>query len=47
VQDANADQNYSRFKELLQLVTGSQSSAGMKQETPWWQSLLGAGLQLL
>lgn len=47
VQDANADPNYSRFKELLGLFNNSQSSAGMKQETPWWQSLLGAGLQLL
>lgn len=47
VQDANADPNYNRFKELLGLFNNSQSSAGMKEETPWWQSLLGAGIQLL
>ena len=40
VADANADPNYTRFKELLAAFNGSQESAGMKPETPWWQSAL-------
>jgi hypothetical protein len=35
----NAD--YNRFQELLQAFTGSQGNAGMQEEVPWWQQLLG------
>lgn len=41
IQDANADPNYDRFRELLGDFTGSQGNAGMKPETPWWQTALG------
>jgi len=43
--DNNAD--YNRFLELIGAFTGSQSNAGMKQEVPWWQSLLGGIGQIL
>lgn len=34
---------YNRLLEVLGAFNGSQDSAGMGEETPWWQQLLGAG----
>lgn len=41
--DASAVQTagYNRLLEVLGAFNGSQESAGMKEETPWWQQLLG------
>lgn len=41
VADENADPQYNRFKELIQLNNASQNTVGMKPETPWWQTALG------
>lgn len=43
--DASAVRNasYNRLLEVLGAFNGSQESAGMGEETPWWQQLLGAG----
>lgn len=37
----NENGDYNRMMELLTAFTGSQNNAGMQEEVPWWQQLLG------
>ena len=47
VQDDTNNAGLNRLLKLLGAFNGSQGSAGMTQETPWWQSAAGlAGLLL-
>lgn len=41
----NAD--YTRLLEMIGAFTGSQQNAGMREEVPWWQSVLGGIGQVL
>lgn len=41
------DSEWNKLIEGLGAFTGSQKNAGMEEQAPWWQQLLGAGLQVL
>lgn len=41
VQDTANNADFNRFLQLLQANNASSETAGMKDETPWWQTALG------
>lgn len=45
--DRTQNADYNRLLEMLGAFSGSQQNAGMREQTPWWQSLLGIGLSAL
>lgn len=39
--DRTENADYNRLLEMIGAFTGTQQNAGMQQEVPWWQSVLG------